>query len=288
MASPSRTAIAHKLPMDATTVLLISRGTMSGGQMIGDCLAEHEGIRCLTREDLLAAVNQYGDIATRVTAQVEKAVQAYEQFSELRRPYRILMKRALLEYARQGRLAYFGYSGHLLLDTVTHFVRIRLIAPLELRVSRTRERLGYSEAEARDYIHQMDQERTRLARLMYGLDIRDPALYDLCLNIGRLTMEGTCDLLRKVTQQDDFQPTAESISQVENDYIATQALASLALNLKTSQLELAATVEDGSLHLIGPYLAENEMNLIRSIVGSVPGVRSIEYEPGYASAFGHS
>ncbi len=288
MATPARTAIARKLSIDATTVLLISRGTMSGGQMIGECLANHEGIRCLTREDLLAVVNQYGDLATRVTAQVENAVQTYERFSELRRPYQILMRKALLEYARQGRLAYFGCSGHLLLDKVTHFVRIRLIAPLELRVARTRERLGYSEAEARDYIRQMDQERTRWARLMYGLDIRDPALYDLCLNIERLSMEGACDLLRKVMQQDDFQPTPESIAQVENDYIATQALASLATNLKTSQLELTAAVKDGSLYLVGPYLPEDEMNLIRSIVGSVPGVRSIEYEPGYASAFGHS
>lgn len=130
--------------------------------MIGECLAQHEGIRCLTREDLLAAVNQYGDIATRVAAQVEKAIQSYEQFSELRRPYLIFMKRALLEYARRGRFAYLGYSGHLLLDKVPHFVRIRLIAPMELRIARTRERLGYTEGEAREYVHRMDQETPAL------------------------------------------------------------------------------------------------------------------------------
>ena len=69
---------------------------MSGGQMIGDCLAKHEGIRCVTREHLLATVNTYGDLANRVIAQVAKAADAYEQFSELRRPYRILMKQALV------------------------------------------------------------------------------------------------------------------------------------------------------------------------------------------------
>ena len=91
--------------MGASTVLLISRGTMSGGQMIGGCLAEQEGIRYLTREDLLTAVNRYGDLATRVTARIANAVDAYEQFTELRRPFQILMKRALLEYARAGPLA---------------------------------------------------------------------------------------------------------------------------------------------------------------------------------------
>jgi len=272
--------------MNATAVLLVSRGTMSGGQMIGECLARQEGIRCLTREDLLASVNQYGDLATRVTAQVEKAIQAYGQFSELRRPYQILMRKALLEHARQGQLAYFGYSGHLLLDRMRHFVRVRLIAPMELRIARTRERLGYSEAEAREYIHRVDQERLRWARLMYGQDVRDPALYDLCLNVERLSMEGACDTLRKFMRQVDFQPTPESIAQVENQYLAVQVLAALATDPGTSQLELSASASVGRLRLVGPYLPDADMNTLLSIARSVPGVHDVEYEPGYAAAFG--
>ena len=271
--------------MDATTVLLISRGTMSGGQTIGECLAKQEGIRCVTREDLLVAVNRFGDLAARVTAQIPKAADAYEQFTELRRPYLVLMKRALLDYARQGRLAYFGYSGHLLLHKVAHFVRVRLIAPMEWRIASTRQLLGYSEAEARDYIRRMDHERMRWARLMYGLDIRDPALYDLCLNIERLSLEGACDTLRKVMQEKDFQPTSESIAQVEDDYIATHALASLVTDPRTLQLELGATMNEGVLHLTGPYLDEPDLGTVLSVVRSVPGVGDVEYEPGFAPAF---
>ena len=271
--------------MEVSTVLLVSRGTMSGGQTIGECLAQHEGIRYLTREHLLTVVNSYGDLATRVTAQIEKATGAYEQFSELRRPYQILMKRALLEYARQGPLAYFGYSGHLLLDRVAHFIRIRLIAPMEVRIARTLERLGCSDAEARDYIQRVDKERTHWARLMYGLDIREPSHYDLCLNVERLSTEGACELLWHLMQQKDFQPNPESIAQVDNDYIATQVLAALVLDDKTSGLELGASVQDGVLRLEGPYLADADKSVVLSIAGSVPGVRKVEYEPGYAPAF---
>jgi cytidylate kinase len=227
-------------------------------------------------------------LATRVTAEVGRAIQSYERFSELRRPYQILMKRALLEYARQGRLVYFGYSGHLLLEKVTHFVRIRLIAPMELRIARTRQRLGFSEEEAREYVHRMDEERLRWARLMYGPDVRDPALYDLCLNVERLSLEGACEMLRKVMHQADFQPTPESVAQVENGYIATQALASLVTDSRTFRLELSASVQDGQLRLVGPYLLDSDMRTVLSIAGSVPGVRDVRYEPGYAPAFGHS
>ena len=256
--------------------------------MIGECLARHEGIRCIAREDLLASVNRFGELATRVTKTFSKAVQEYEQFSVLRRPYQVLMKRALLEHIRSGALAYFGYSGHLLLNKVPHFVRVRLIAPMEVRIGRTQKLRGVSEGEARDYIHRVDEERTRWARLMYGLDIRDPGLYDLSLNIERLSLDGACRLLRNVTRQEDFQPTPESVAYVENDYIATSALAALVIDPRTHQLELGATVQDGVLRIEGPYLSDAEKNTVFSIVEPVPGVRGVEYEPGYAPAFRNS
>jgi cytidylate kinase len=269
----------------ATTVLLISRGTMSGGRMIGECLARHEGFRCVTREDLLEAVNRYGNLATQIAEQIAKGAEAYEEFSDLRRPYVILMRRALLEYACRGRLAYFGYSGHLLLDRLPQFVRIRLIAPMEYRIARTRELLGYSETEARDYIRRVDQERARWTRMVYGVDIRDPNLYDLCLNIERLSIPGACNLLRKTMQQEDFQPTPQSIEEAGNYYLATQVLALLATDPRTMRIELGASVSGGILKLVGPYLDRAELGLVRSIAESAPGISAVEYEPGYTPAF---
>jgi hypothetical protein len=271
--------------MQASTVLLISRGTMTGGQVIGECLAQHEGIRYLTREDLLASVNGYGAIANRVTTRMAHAVEAYGEFSRLRRPYRILMKRALLEYTNEGPLAYFGYSGHMLLDRATHFVRIRLLAPMEMRVASARERLGYTETEAREYVRRGDEERLRWARLMYGLDIRNPELYDVCLNLERMCPDGVCMMLREIMQQPDFQPTADSIEAVKNEILATRVLAALVLDPRTLELELGVTVEQGTVRLVGPYLPDSESVVVRSIAGSIAGVREVLYEPGYATAF---
>jgi hypothetical protein len=269
----------------ATTVLLISRGTMSGARMIAECLERCGGIRCLTREDLLATVNSYGDIATRIANQIARAEQQYEEFSELRRPYRILMRRALLEHARVGKLAYFGYSGHLLLPRIPHFVRVRLIAPMDMRVARTRDILGYSAGDAREYIRRVDQERTHWARMMYGLDIRDPAEYDICINVERLSHAGACTLLGQLLEEEDFQPAPESVAQVENEYLATQALAALVTNPATLRLELTAGASGDALRLVGPHISESERTLVLSVAASVPGVREVTYEPGYVPAF---
>lgn len=270
---------------NSKAVLLISRGTMSGAKMIADCLAKSEHLRCLTREDLVAAVNNYGELATRIAARISKADQAYEEFSELRLPYQILMRLALLEFVRQGNVAYFGYSGHLLTRPIPHFVRIRLIAPMDVRVARTCEALGYSAREAREYIHNVDQQRAHWGRMMYGVDIREPSGYDICLNVERLSLAGACAMLRQVLEQEDFQPTADSLTQVENEYLATQALAALVTDSRTLRIEMGATVAEGVLRLVGPYLSDSEIQSVQTVAGSVAGVRKVEYEPGYTPAF---
>ncbi len=269
-----------------STALLISRGTMSGAVRIAGCLSQNAGIRCVTREDLLAAVNSYGGLATRIAAQIVRADREYEQFSHLRRPYRILMRRALLDYARRDRLAYFGYSGHLLLPRIAHFVRVRLIAPMEMRIARTVEVLGQSEAEACDYIRQVDGERAQWARMMYGVDVRDPAQYDLCINLERWSLPGACGLLAGIMAQDEFQPTPESVAQMENECLSTGVLAALATHPDTLAWEIGATATAGSVRLVGPFLSSAERRMVCALAGTVPGVLEVEYEPGYAPAFG--
>lgn len=268
-----------------STALLISRGTMSGAAKIAGCLSQVCGVRCVTREDLLDAVNSYGGLATRIAAQIVRADREYQQFSDLRRPYQIFMRRALLQYARRGRLAYFGYSGHLLLPRIAHFVRVRLIAPLEMRVARTCETLGQTEGEARDYIHRVDGERAQWTRMMYGVDLRDPAEYDLCVNLERWSLPGACELLSRTIAQEDFQPTPESVTQMENECLSTEVLAALAANPDTHPWEIGATASAGSVSLVGQFLSDDQVRTVRAIAGSVPGVLEVAYEPGYALAF---
>jgi cytidylate kinase len=255
---------------------------MSGGQIIAQCLSHASGFRCVTREDLVPLVNRYGELATKVTASIEGAAQNYEKFSELRRPFKILMRLALLEYARRDNLAYFGYSGHLLVESIAHFIRVRLIAPTELRVRTTVERLHCTEDEARDYIRRSDMERTRWARFMYGKNIADPRLYDLCLNLERISFSAACSLLVNAVQEKEFQPTEESRVAMENMYMAAQVEAALVTDPMTHSYEISASVNSGTAKLEGPYLDEAERSLVLNIAASVPGVQHVEYEPGYA------
>jgi Cytidylate kinase-like family/BON domain len=266
-------------------LLLISRCSSSGGILISGCL-EEAGWKCLTREDLIAAVNRHGELANRLTASIEKAAHDYGRFSTLRRPYKILTQLALLEYAIQGNVAYFGYSGHLLLPGIPHAVRVRLLAPVDLRVRLMRDREeGLTEEEARERIRQQDDEHTRWTRFMYGKNLRDPELFDLCINLEHISFDTVSSMLEHAAQQKEFRVTRDSMAALDSCYLCAQVLAALVTNPQTSEIEVGATAEDGRVVLEGPYLADAERELVLGIAKSVRGVTKVEYREGYAPPF---
>ena len=267
-------------------VIFISRGTMSGVHMLVDCLQDRSGIRCITREDLGKIVNQHGGLATRIVEKLAKATSAYAQFSELRWPYIVLMRQALLEEIRHDNTVYHGYSGHLLLPPQRHFVRVRIDAPLDLRVKMTMQRLACDEEKAKDYMEEADDHRVKWARFMYAQDIRNTMLYDLHLTLGHMNLESACRIIENLMKDPDLQATSESQADVERLYLATNIEEALVTDSRTATIEISAEVQkDGHIQLVGPYLDEPELETVMEIAKSVPGVGPMEYIPGYAPKF---
>jgi hypothetical protein len=266
-------------------VILISRGTMSGVHLLVDCLKQHTGIRCISHEDLDDIVNRHGKLATRVVEKLDHATSAYDQFSELRWPYMVLMRKALLEEISTDNAVYHGYSAHLLLPIVRHFVRVRIEAPLDMRVTMTMKRLECSEKAARDYIADADQYRVKWARFMYGKDIRNTLLYDLNLNMGHMTIKAACSMLESMLREEDFQASAESQAMVDRLHLAADIEVALVTDPRTVGFEINAEVGDDGVILIGPYLEDAELETVIEVARTIPGVDHLRYTPGYAHRF---
>jgi len=266
-------------------VFFISRGTVSGVQILIDCLRERAGITCLSREDLVKEISKYGDWATMAVEQLSNATSAYEHFSQIRRPYIVLMRQALLGKIRKDNGVYYGFSGHLLVPRLEHFVRIRINAPLSLRVAMTMERLKCDEDSAREYIRTSDEHQVRWARFVYGRDIRDPALYDLNINLGHLSTEEICAILEHILQEKRLQLSDELKSQVNRLFSAANVEAALVLDPRTKDLEIDAKLDNGCVHLTGPYLEDAQLGVVKEIAKSIDGIERVEYNPGYASQY---
>lgn len=267
-------------------VLFISRGTMSGVSQLVRCLGKHSGLRLVSREELVEVVDRHGALASQMVEQLASADRAYDQFSRSRHPYLVLMRQGLLEQLRGDGIVYHGYSGHLLLPPLPHFVRVRIEAPLDLRLPLTMERLGVDEGAARDYIRAEDTRRVRWARFMYGRDIRDPQLYDLVINLARFDLETVCHTLLHVAESPELMCSTESRHRLDHMRLAAAVEAALVSDPRTHTLEVGAEVVDGVARVTGPYIDEDIRETVRDIALSVDGVDSVDYAPGYAPFLG--
>lgn len=198
------------------SVVTISRGTMSGGRALAECLAERLGASCLGREILIDAAARMGVSHDLLRAKMEKSPGLLEIFSSERRTYLLAVKAALADRVLAGNLVYHGQAGHLLLRGLPGVLRIRLIAAMPSRIHAIMERDAVSREEAESRIRRLDLERARWTHFMYGVEIGDPGLYDLVVNLEVLTIASACEVVLHALTRPEFSITDGVLARLRN------------------------------------------------------------------------
>jgi cytidylate kinase len=96
--------------------------------------------------------------------------------------------------AMHGRAVLVGRGIQFLLDPA-RALRVRVVAPVEVRVAGLVERRGFTEAGARAELARVDADRRAFVRDHYGRDVDDPAAYDVQVNTGTFSIERAADVI---------------------------------------------------------------------------------------------
>jgi cytidylate kinase len=80
-------------------------------------------------------------------------------------------------------------------------LRVRMVAPVEVRVRRIANEEGLSLKAGRAVVESSDRERKALARRHYHQDLRDPLNQDLTINTAELTIEAATDVVMTAVQR---------------------------------------------------------------------------------------
>ncbi len=191
-------------------IITISRGSLSGGQALAGCLAERLGYPTLGREVLQEAAESMGISPEVFKGKFETAPGIWSRLTREREKYLLAMQTALAEWCTRGNLVYHGLSGQFLLRDLPGVLRVRLVAPMELRVQAFQESQPFmSRTDAEEFIQGIDQDRERWVRLMYGADLTDPANYDLVVNLRDLSLDTACTTIAEAAAQPRYQITDE-------------------------------------------------------------------------------
>ncbi len=188
-------------------IIMISRGTYSGGTTLAQQVAARLGAPCLSREVMIEEAATRSHLPTpELTAAMDKRPSFWHRVLGERTTYLTFVRAALCEHAQGGNLVYHGYVGHLLLPGIAHVLRVRVTADLEFRI---RAALAeYPTREAADaHIARVDRERREWSQFLFGVDWEDPLLYDLVLNLSRMSLATAGEAVVQAAGRPEFQPT---------------------------------------------------------------------------------
>jgi cytidylate kinase len=261
------------------SVITISRGSFSGGKTLAECLAQKLGYRCIGRETIVERAAASGVSHEELLAALLKPPGFLERFKHKRYQYLTLFQAALAEEVRNGNVVYHGNAGHLMLKGAAAVLRIRIIAPLDMRLAMVQERLKLTGNEAFDYIQKMDEGRKKWTQFLYGVDWEDPALYDLVVNLEQMDIEEACEVINALTRtRRCFQLSAECQAELEDLAVASRVRASLAMDPITSHLEVEASASGGHVSIRGKVTETGELDEVRRVAMAVSGVTGLNLD----------
>ncbi len=261
-------------------IITISRGSYSHGKEIAEKTAQKLGYECISREVLIEASKHFNVPEIKLLKAIENAPSFLDRFTYGKEKYVAYVKAALLNHLKKDNVVYHGFAGHYFVKDVPHALKVRIIANMEDRIKLVMEKEKVEREKAEKIIKKLDEERARWGKSLYGIDTRDPSLYDLVIHIDRLNIDDAVEIICYTVKLDRFKTTPEAKKQIED--------LALAAEVKAAIIDIAPEAEvlskDGQvkIHLRTLLIREEEVTeKVREIVSTIEGVReiSIETEP---------
>jgi len=209
------------------SMVTISRGSYTRGKEVAENLSQRLNLACISRDSLIDTLDEFHIPEFKLIRNIHDAISVLDRFPYGKERYLVAMRSALLQQFNQDNLVYHGLAGHVVLKDVTHVLKVRIIADIDLRVKEEMDRANISAKEARFILKKDDEERRKWNLYLYGIDILDPRLYHMVLNIGDITVDDAVDIIFNTVRLSCFTTTPESRQQLADMTVAAQVQASL-------------------------------------------------------------
>lgn len=257
-------------------IITISRGTYSSGDDLAELVAGKLGYRCVAEEFLNDASQEYDIPTEKLNKALVGKLRIRDRLS-LKRMHRLaLIGSTLCEQVKDEDVVYHGHAGHFLLKDVPHVLKVRLIAGMEYRINNAMLRHDVNRKDAKRLIEKLDDARIKWSNFLFGIDTRDPKLYDLILNVERLTLSGSCDVVCATAKLKRFHKTQESQERMHDAILAAKVRAAISSDTSIRNAQIKLKVKDKCVEIWGTVQYLEDADKIREIVLKQPCVEDID------------
>lgn len=267
-------------------IITIARGSLWGGRAVAESIAQVLGCPCIGREALTGEALHLTSAHGCGADDPAEALGLWDRLAWNKGTYISAMQAALAGYAASGELVYHGLAGHLLLKEIPSILRVRIIAPQEMRIAAVVEKEKVSREEAAEYIGRVDEEWTRWIKFIFGVDWHDPSLYDMVINLEKLNVDGARAAIVESARMPEFAITEETREKIQDLALVSRVRLVLALVPVSIDLGLEVTASRGEVTLRGrianpdlpPDVLHRTEGFLAAVVGQTQGVRNVALE----------
>lgn len=232
------------------------------------------GLRFVHRESLEDHFRSLGTDTQYIHRFDERKPRVVDSF--LNRPdiYFETLRTAILQEVTQGSVAIIGRGANFLLNSMLDCLRLRFIAPLDIRAERIAGKLGCSREQALTYARKSDHERIGFCYYFYGKKWQDANAYDLTVNTAEINPADLEEVinklssLKKVTPEQELQFPNILLKQL----ICHTILTTDSLSIRCLEIDC----RDGHVVLHGLVPSRGMSERVESIVRKVNGVLSVQ------------
>lgn len=178
-------------------ILTISRQIGSLGDEIAEITAERLGYTLIDKEMIHDRIIALPDDFSIEMNSLEKESQPgfFQRIFHHQTIYVNLISTIVYDAISKDNVVLKGRGGQFLLTDRENVLNVRIIAPVDFRVSIFKTRQNMDSRIAEEMIMQLDRERNRFIRYLFEKDATEPDWYDIIINTKKFNIDSAVDIL---------------------------------------------------------------------------------------------
>ncbi|MGD9119776.1 MAG: response regulator [Desulfobacterales bacterium] len=262
------------------SIITLFSGSFCDENPVIEAVISRTGYRLITDNEVVAEASRLSEMAeSKIRAAFSAGTSVFNKFTHEKERAIAFLKQALAGLMPDDKVLVTCFCGQLIPETVSHSLRVCLIAGLKYRIAAAREK-GISDKEAAKLVQKREEDCAAwMERLFDQNDPWDASLYDIVIPADKMKPADAATLIADNALSDVVRPTESSKQALEDFRLAV----SVEIGLAREGHYVDVSAEDGSIiitihqHVMMLNRLKDEL---KSIAEQVPGVRAVQTEVG--------
>jgi CheY-like chemotaxis protein len=261
-------------------ITIFSGGFCQEGPVVQEVIAR-TGLRQITDDEVVAEASRRSTMAeNKIKRALSSKTSVFNKFTLEKERSLAYIKLAVADLITTDNALITCFSGQLIPRSVSHILRVCLIAPKKYQISAAAEQQGLSEKDAARLVQRRAEDCSFWINTLFSnSDPWDPTLYDIVIPVDKMPVQDAAALIADNAGKDIIQPTADSKQALEDFRLAAETEAALVREGHT----VAVSAKNGAITLtINKHvlMLNRLQEELKSIAEPIDGVKSVETKIG--------